>query len=229
MILEFGVLGFGREDEQSGKRRRIFWEGIFCWVEIKRRWKRKIVFEKGKYIFQRRTKAGKKNEEYIWRRKICFLQGRRLIVKEKDENIWRRKMCFLRRRRITEKEKLDHLQEAGQSGWSFAKGWSILMIICKRLIHPDDLLQAAGHFGWSFVRGRSIRMIIYKRPVHPDDLLQEGVPIPHICHFFYTDRIFENQILHPKKRLKAPKTLKMSLKKSYAFFHSIWKNWSWWD
>ena len=38
--------------------------------------------------------------------------------------------------------------------------------------------------------------------------------MPHICHFFYTDRIFENQILHPKKRLKAPKTLKMSLKKS---------------
>ena len=50
--------------------------------------------------------------------------------------------------------------------------------------------------------------------------------IPHICHFFYTDRIFENQILHPKKRLKAPKTLKMSLKKSNIciFFHSIWKN-----
>ena len=38
--------------------------------------------------------------------------------------------------------------------------------------------------------------------------------IPHICHFLYTGRIFENQILHPKKRLKAPKTLKMSLKKS---------------
>ena len=37
--------------------------------------------------------------------------------------------------------------------------------------------------------------------------------IPHICHFFYTCRIFENQILHPKKRLNAPKTLKMSLKK----------------
>ena len=31
--------------------------------------------------------------------------------------------------------------------------------------------------------------------------------IPHICHFFYTGRISENQILHPKKRLKAPKTL----------------------
>ena len=26
--------------------------------------------------------------------------------------------------------------------------------------------------------------------------------IPHICHFFYTDRIFKNQILHPKKRLR---------------------------
>ena len=37
--------------------------------------------------------------------------------------------------------------------------------------------------------------------------------IPHTCHFFYTGRIFENQILHPKKPLKAPKTLKMSLKK----------------
>ena len=50
--------------------------------------------------------------------------------------------------------------------------------------------------------------------------------IPHICHFFYTSRIFENQILHPKKRLKAPKTLKKSLKSQiYAFFsHSIWKN-----
>merc|ERR1712004_85356 len=50
--------------------------------------------------------------------------------------------------------------------------------------------------------------------------------IPHICHFFYTGRIFENQILHQKKRLKAPKTLKMSLKKSNIciFFHSIWKN-----
>ena len=48
--------------------------------------------------------------------------------------------------------------------------------------------------------------------------------IPHICHFFYTGRIFENQILHPKKRQKTPKTLKMSLKSQiYAVFHSIWK------
>ena len=52
------------------------------------------------------------------------------------------------------------------------------------------------------------------------------ITIPHICHFFYTSKIFENQILHPKKRLKAPKTLKMSLRKSIIciFFHLIWKN-----
>ena len=37
---------------------------------------------------------------------------------------------------------------------------------------------------------------------------------------------FRNQNLHPKRRLKSPKTLKMSLKKSYIciFFHSFWKN-----
>merc|ERR1712163_107660 len=46
-------------------------------------------------------------------------------------------------------------------------------------------------------------------------ILWHTLAIPYICHFFYTDRIFENQILHPKKRLKSPKTLKMSLKKSY--------------
>ena len=45
--------------------------------------------------------------------------------------------------------------------------------------------------------------------------------IPHICHFFYTSRIFENQILHPKKRLKAPKTLKKSLKKSCICVFSL--------
>ena len=32
------------------------------------------------------------------------------------------------------------------------------------------------------------------------DSIHQKIPacIPHICHFFYTDRIFENQILHPK-------------------------------
>ena len=36
------------------------------------------------------------------------------------------------------------------SGWSFARGWSIWMIICKRQVHPDDHLQEAGPFRWSF-------------------------------------------------------------------------------
>ena len=45
--------------------------------------------------------------------------------------------------------------------------------------------------------------------------------IPHICHFFYTGRIFENQILHQKKRLKALKTLKMSLKMSNICIFSL--------
>ena len=37
---------------------------------------------------------------------------------------------------------LDHnLQEAGPSGWLFARGWSLWIIICKRLAPPDDHLQ----------------------------------------------------------------------------------------
>ena len=59
----------------------------------------------------------------------------------------------MRRRRITEKEREDHLQEASQFGESFARGQSIQMIICNRLVHPGD----------------------YKRLVHPDHL-QEAVP-----------------------------------------------------
>ena len=50
--------------------------------------------------------------------------------------------------------------------------------------------------------------------------------IPHICHFFYTGRIFENQILHQKKTTKGTKNTKnVSEKVKYMhFFHSIWKN-----
>ena len=50
--------------------------------------------------------------------------------------------------------------------------------------------------------------------------------IPHIFHFFYTDRIFENQILHPKKTTKGTKNTKdVSEKVKYMhFFNSIWKN-----
>ena len=54
----------------------------------------------------------------------------------------------------------DHLQKASPTWWSFARGQSILMIICKRPIHPDDHLQDAGTSSWSFARGRSILMIL---------------------------------------------------------------------
>ena len=50
------------------------------------------------------------------------------------------------------------------------------MIICKRLVHPDDHLQEAGLSGWSFARYGSIQIIICKRPVYPDDHLQEAGP-----------------------------------------------------
>ena len=51
------------------------------------------------------------------------------------------------------------------------------------------------------------------------------VIIPHICHFFYTGRIFENQILHPKTTKGTQNTKNVSEKVKYMqFFHSIWKN-----
>ena len=59
--------------------------------------------------------------------------------------------------------------EKDPSGWSFARGLSILLIICNRLIHPNDHLQEASHSRWSFTRCRSILMIICKRPPYPDD------------------------------------------------------------
>ena len=41
----------------------------------------------------------------------------------------------------------DHLQDAGLSGWSFARGQSLWIIICKRLAPLDDHLQEAGPSG----------------------------------------------------------------------------------
>ena len=46
--------------------------------------------------------------------------------------------------------------------------------------------------------------------------------IPHICHFFYTGRIFENQILHQKKTTKGTKNTKnVSEKVKYLHFFSL--------
>ena len=41
----------------------------------------------------------------------------------------------------------DHLQEAGPSGSSFARGRSLRIIIYKRPTTPDDHLQEAGPSG----------------------------------------------------------------------------------
>ena len=68
----------------------------------------------------------------------------------------------------------DHLQETRSSGWSFARGWILRIIICKRPDLPDDHLQKAGSSGWLFARGRILGMIICKRPDPPDDHLQEA-------------------------------------------------------
>jgi len=75
----------------------------------------------------------------------------------------------------------DHLQKAGASGWSFANGQPLRMIICKRPVPSDDHLQGACPFGWSFqeagpsrwsyARGRPLRFIICRRLVPLDDTL----------------------------------------------------------
>ena len=70
----------------------------------------------------------------------------------------------------------DHLQEAGPSRLSFARGRSNQIIICKRPVHPDDHLHEAGPHGWSSAGGRSVRMIICRRLVCLDDHLQEAGP-----------------------------------------------------
>ena len=61
-----------------------------------------------------------------------LLQWRRLTAEERG--IWRR---------LAEKEKEDHLQKAGLSGLSFARGQSTLMIIFKMPVDPEDNLQEA--------------------------------------------------------------------------------------
>ena len=57
-------------------------------------------------------------------------------------------------------------------------------------------------------------------------MLDPAVPcIPHICHFFYTGRIFESLYFTPKIYEKHPKITVTSPKKCKicCFSHSIWK------
>ena len=70
----------------------------------------------------------------------------------------------------------DHLQEAGPSGWLFAKGRPLWMIIRKRPAPLDYHLQEAGPSGFAFARGGLLRMMICRRPVPLDNDLQEAGP-----------------------------------------------------
>ena len=75
-----------------------------------------------------------------------------------DPQIWRRR---------------GNLVEKKKSGWSFAKGRPIQMVVCKRPAHPDDHLQKTGQLRWSFAKGWLIQIIICQRPAHPDNHLQK--------------------------------------------------------
>ena len=74
-----------------------------------------------------------------------------------------------------------HLQEAGPFQWSFARDRSLQMIICKRPSPSDDHLKEARPSGWSFARGWSLRIIICKRSAPPNDHLQEAGPSGSSC------------------------------------------------
>ena len=54
-----------------------------------------------------------------------------------------------------------HLQEAGTSRSSFARGRPLRMTVCKKLVSPDHHLQEAGPSGSSFARDRPLQMTIY--------------------------------------------------------------------
>ena len=93
--------------------------------------------------------------------------------------------------------------------------------------NPEETIAQSWTFLALFSKMHSASMVLNGRDGSDD--CWDRSHIPHICHFFYTGRIFENQILHPKKRLKAPKTLKMSLKKSNTciFFTQSGKIYTW--
>ena len=88
-----------------------------------------ITFDEGKYFFrgEQKEKGGIYSES-----ENIFLQGRRL-TEEKEGNIWRGKICFFA---------VEMNNREGKEG-SFARCWSIKMIICNSLFNPDNHLQKA--------------------------------------------------------------------------------------
>ena len=83
-------------------------------------------------FFQRQRKPGKEIRNIVGDRKYVFFVEGKINSRGKEGKYLEKENIFLQRRRITEKEKEDHLQKADPSRKSFANGWSILMIICKR-------------------------------------------------------------------------------------------------
>ena len=108
------------------------------------RWQEKIVLERS---------ARLNLDPKIWRIRWNVLKEKMMLFGGKTEICWKKREKF-RRIWLEGRNADDHLQKAGPSGWSFAKGWPIRMIICKRQAHPDDHLLKAGPSGWSFAKGR---------------------------------------------------------------------------
>ena len=69
-----------------------------------------------------------------WRRRWCLLEENKKFAKSKkkngEESSWKDEIRKIIRKRPGHPD--DHLQKAGPSLWSFAKGQPIQMIICKR-------------------------------------------------------------------------------------------------
>ena len=68
----------------------------------------------------------------IFRYGKYFFAGEK-INRGKGGNNWRGKICFFS----------EEMNNRERKEGSFARGWSIQMIICNRLFNPDDHLQKA--------------------------------------------------------------------------------------
>ena len=110
------------------------------------------------------------------RQKFVFLKGKKTRtncsgkVCEIESGFWQRWIGWRGWRMIICKSPIppcDHLQEAGSSGWSIARGRALWMMICKGPARCQIVLQ-------SFGRGWLLWMINCKRPDPPADHLQEA-------------------------------------------------------
>ena len=103
----------------------------------------------------RRNKTDVEKEDYIWRRKIYFFRGEQNLERKMRNIFGDRKQVFFAGERINSRGKgcifghgkyvfVEEKNNREGKGGSVARGRSIQMIICKRLVNPDDHLQEAG-------------------------------------------------------------------------------------